>query len=466
MDTIKFGTDGWRAVIAKEFTFENVCRVGKAIAIYLKKHGKDKHPLIIGYDPRFLADEFAMEIGKICSKAGIRVLISDKDAATPVIAFSVRDKKACGAVMLTASHNPSKYLGIKFIPEYAGPASPEIAKEIEGLSNSSSEPEPAAPMSIEKFDPNEAYERYITKFADLETIKKAKLNIVYDPMHGSGRVLLPKLLAKAAGKLTLLNENRDVLFGGKNPEPAEENLKELSAKVVELNADLGLATDGDADRFGVVDRHGSFFSANQVLSLVFWYLVEHKKFTGSVVRSLATTHMIDRIAEKHRIKVHETPVGFKYIAEIMMKEEVILGGEESGGLSIKGHIPEKDGLLADLLITEMVAKTKKPVDQLWQELISKFGDCAGEKVNLPISAPDKEKLVRFLKTSAPEALGGQKVTGRTESDGVKLLLEDGWVAVRPSGTEDIARVYFESGSEKKVADIEKDFGRILQKLGI
>ena len=467
MDTIKFGTDGWRAVIAKEFTFENVKRVGKAIALYLKKHGKDRHPLIIGYDPRFMAEDFAATIAEICSKAGIHVLLAEKDTPTPVIAFSVKDKKAAGAVMLTASHNPPEYLGIKFIPEYAGPAFPEIAKEIEELSNSTVEIQSATAGAIEKFNPDTAYEKYIAKFVDFEAIKKAKLNIVYDPMHGSGRVLLADLLRKVAGKLTVLNDGRDVLFGGRNPEPAAENLEDLSKKVEEMNADLGLATDGDADRFGVVDRHGRFLTANQVISLVFWYLVEHKKYSGSVVRSLATTHMIDRIAAKHNIKVHETPVGFKYIAEIMLKEDVIIGGEESGGLSIKGHIPEKDGLLADLLIAEMVAKTKKPVDQLWADLISKFGDCAGEKVNLPISAPDKEKLVRFLKDSTPAVLGGQNVAKKLDTDGVKLFLEDGgWIAVRPSGTEDIARVYFESDSESKVEAIEKDFGHILQKLGI
>ena len=467
MDTIKFGTDGWRAVIAKEFTFENVRRVGKAIALYLKKHGKDNCPLIIGYDPRFMAEDFASTVADICAAAGIHVLMVQKDTPTPVIAFSVKDKKACGAVMLTASHNPPEYLGIKFIPEYAGPAFPEIAKEIEELSNSSVEIRSGTLGTIERFDPDEAYEKYITKFVDFETIKKAKLNLVYDPMHGSGRILLTGLLRKVAGKLTVLNDNRDVMFGGKNPEPASENLKELEKKVVELNADLGLATDGDADRFGVVDPHGIFLSANQIISLVFWYLVEHKKYSGSVVRSLATTHMIDRIAAKHNIKVHETPVGFKYIAEIMLKEDVIIGGEESGGLSIKGHIPEKDGLLADLLIAEMVAKTKRSVDQLWSDLVLKFGDCVGEKVNLPVSAPDKEKLVRFLRSSTPEVLGGQKVVKKLEVDGVKLFLEDGgWIAVRPSGTEDIARVYFESESEKKVSDIEKDFGRLLQKLGI
>ena len=466
-DKIKFGTDGWRAVIAKEFTFENVRRVGKAIALYLKKHGKDNRPLIIGYDPRFMAEDFAATIAELCAAAGIHVLITEKDTPTPVVAFSVKDKKACGAVMLTASHNPPEYLGIKFIPEYAGPASPEIAKEIEELSNSPVDIAPVSGGKIENFDPGGAYEKYITKFVDFEAIRKAKLNIVYDPMHGSGRVILSDLLRKVAGKLTVLNDSRDVLFGGKNPEPAEKNLEGLSKKVLELKADLGLATDGDADRFGVVDPRGSFLSPNQVISLVFWYLIEHKKYSGSVVRSLATTHMIDRIAQRHNIEVHETPVGFKYIAEIMLKEDVIIGGEESGGLSVKGHIPEKDGLLADLLVAEMVAKTKKSVDQLWADLVSKYGDCVGEKVNLPISTRDKEKLVRFLKESAPEMLGGQTVIKKLDTDGVKLFLEDGgWIAVRLSGTEDLARVYFESGSEKGVEAIEKDFGRILQKLGI
>ncbi|NQU16649.1 MAG: phosphoglucomutase/phosphomannomutase family protein [Candidatus Saganbacteria bacterium] len=458
---IKFGTDGWRAIISDEFTFENVRKVAQAIADYLnlklqtsniKINPKSQPQIIIGYDARFLADQFALEIAKVMKENGISSLVTERDTPTPIVAWSVKDKNVLGAIMLTASHNPPEYCGIKFIPHYAGPATEEITKEIEAKLPTSNAQRPSKsqiPTSnaqIEHFEPRERYFEYIEKFIDVEAIKKAKLKILYDPMYGSGRGYLDKLLVMYGCQVEEIHNYRDVLFGGQNPEPGDKELTELKAKVLEGKFDLGLANDGDADRFGVVDERGNFLDANKVLSLLFNYLITTGgRELGSVVRSIATTSLIDEIAKEHDIKVHETKVGFKYIAEIMMKEPVLIGGEESGGLSINGHIPEKDGILADLLVVEMAAKTKKPLSQLWRELVKKYGSYEFKRGKVETTDEKKNALMEKLKKAPPSEIGGMKVENVKTSDGVKLILEDkSWVLVRPSGTEPVLRIYYES----------------------
>lgn len=455
---IKFGTDGWRAIISDEFTFDNVRKVAKAIALYLINNKKGDKPLIIGYDPRFLADKFAQEVAKVVKDAGISVYLPDRDIPTPVVAWSINhlNPKACGAVMITASHNPPQYCGIKFIPEYAGPANETITKELEADSNKEiTLPVAAKKGTIEHFNPREIYFEALSKFIDLETIKKANLKIIYDSMHGSGRDYTDAILDRNGCKVESLHNYRDVLFGGQNPEPTDELLGALKSKVKELKADLGLANDGDSDRFGIVDEKGDFYSANQIISMVFDYLAGVKKYKGSVVRSVATTTMIDAVAKFHNIKVHETPVGFKYIAEYMMKEEVIIGGEESGGLSIKGHIPEKDGVLACLLVVEMVAKLKKPLSQIWKDLISKVGDYEGRRGKMTVDERKKKMLMDGLKNNPPQKIGDLKVASVNKMDGVKIILEDeSWFLVRPSGTEPIIRIYAESKNKESLEKID------------
>ena len=449
---IKFGTDGWRAIISDEFTFANVRKVATAIAFYLVSHKLTKKPLIVSYDPRFLADKFAEAVTKVMEAAGINCYLTERDTPTPIVAWSVKDKKAAGAVMLTASHNPAQYCGIKFIPDYAGPANETITAELQENSNKEIVVPPAKKKGgVERFEPRERYFNYIRSFIDPGLIKKAKLKVVYDSMYGSGRGYLDRLLQDLGCKVEALHPQRDVLFGGQNPEPADEYLGELKAKVVELKANVGLANDGDADRFGVIDEQGDFLHANQVISLVFDYLVTEKGYTGGVIRSLATTHLLDRIAAKHKIKVFETPIGFKHIAGLMMKEDVILGGEESGGLSIKGHIPEKDGLLANLLVVEMLAKKKKPLSVQWQELINEYGEVYGERINLEMPESRKKAFISGLKDAPPKQLAGSKVINVNTVDGAKLTLADGsWVLARPSGTEPLVRIYAESDKEEKL----------------
>ncbi len=452
---IKFGTDGWRAIISEEFTFANVRKVAKAIALYLINHGFSKKPLIIGYDARFLADKFAEEIAKIMEEAGIDCYLTERDTPTPIIAWEVRDKKAAGAVVLTASHNPAEYCGIKFIPDYAGPANTSITSELQENSNKQIElPRASKKGKVERFEPRKRYSQYIESLVDSALIRKAGLKVVYDPMHGSGRGYLDRILQNLACKTEIIHAERDVLFGGNNPEPGDEYLDKLKKKVVDLSADVGLANDGDADRFGVVDEKGVFLHANQVFPLVFHYLITEKGYSGAVVRSLATTHFIDRIAEKHNIKVYETAVGFKHIAELMMKEDILMGGEESGGLSIKGHVPEKDGILANLLVVEMLAKRRLPLSQLWQELVDTFGEIYGMRVNLELDENAKNKFIERLTKEMPQEVAGMRVEKVNKLDGVKLLLADkSWVLARPSGTEPLVRLYAEADKPEKLRAI-------------
>ena len=452
---IKFGTDGWRAIISDEFTFANVRKVASAVALYLVSHKSSKKPLIIGYDPRFLADRFAEEAAKVMEEAGIDVYLTERDTPTPVVAWEVRDKKAAGAMMLTASHNPAEYCGIKFIPDYAGPATESITNELQENSNREIElPRAARKGRIERFDPRERYIKYIMSLIDPALIKKAKLKVVYDPMYGAGRGYLDRILQKLGCEVEAIHSERDALFGGKSPEPTDENLGELKKKVVEISAHAGLANDGDADRFGAVNDKGEFLSANMIFPLIFEYLVSKKGYTGTVVRSIATTHLIDRIAARHKIRVRETPVGFKHIARIMMEDDVIIGGEESGGISIKGHIPEKDGILADLLLVEMIASYKKPLSRIWQDLISSVGEVHTERLGLKLKEGEKEEFMRRLDKDTPQELAGLRVKQVNRTDGVKMILSEGsWVLARPSGTEPLIRAYVESDKQQKLEAI-------------
>jgi len=465
---IKFGTDGWRAIISDEFTFANVRIVAQAIADYINNHGLGKRGIIVGYDSRFLSDKFAEECVKIMLQNGISCFLPDRDLPTPVVAYEVNDRKTAGAIMITASHNPPQYSGIKFIPEYAGPASQDITKEIEEyLKKYTEKGVDAGPhkdgATVERFNPKKRYVKFVGSFIDIPSIKKSKIKIVCDPMFGAGRGYLSDILEEMGLKVEEIHGQRDANFGGLTPEPTGEHLEELKDKVVEEKASLGLANDGDADRFGVIDETGRYMGANQIFPLLFLYLLEDKKMKGSVVRSVATTHMIDKIAKLHKVKVHETPVGFKHIAKIMMSESVVIGGEESGGLSIKGHVPEKDGILACLLVVDLVAKKKKPLSKIYSEFVKKIGVFIDKKINYRIEEKYKQKLLELLRNDPPKKMGGIDVRDINRMDGVKLNFKDGnWMLIRPSGTEPLLRVYFESSSEEKIKQTQKDFEKILE----
>lgn len=455
---IKFGTDGWRAIISDEFTFDNVRKVAQAIASYVNGHGLAERGVVVGYDPRFLAEHYAEETVKVLHSNGIKCFLTDRDTPTPVVAFSVKDLKAGGAIMITASHNPPQYCGMKFIPEYGGPAFQSITDEIVKNLSESAKVRTKSVQKIERLNPLKRYMKHIEELVDLDLIKKAKLKVAYDPLWGTGRDYLDMILQEYGVDVTVIHGYRDVLFGGITPEPVGENLNELKQKVLSGGCGAGLATDPDADRFGVMDEKGEYLSANKVIAALFAYLVEERGETGSVVRSVATTKMIDAIAAAHDITVHETPVGFKYIAEIMLREPVIIGGEESGGLTIGDHIPEKDGILANLLVCEMMAKLKKPLSRIMEEVAAKYGHYYDKRVNLKIDQASKDNLMLSLSKEPPSRIAGLKLSHVVKLDGIKLVFEDGsWILARPSGTEPIVRTYFESTSAKKLDDMVMSF---------
>lgn len=463
---ITFGTDGWRDLIADGFTFGNVRIVASAIADYVQEAYPADRPVLVGYDTRFLAREFAETVVAILSARGIKTLLSERDVPTPVIAFAAKELNSAGAVMLTASHNPPQYCGIKYIPDYAGPATKAITDKIVGRVNhylASNATFPKGRKVGDTFDPMPGYMAWIRKLVPADAMKQAKLSVVYDALYSTGRGYLDALLTEFGCRVTLLHGNRDPLFGGGMPEPAVGQLGEL-IQTVKGGYDLGLATDGDADRFGVVDSEGTFYTPNQVIALLMRHLVKNRKQTGVVVRTVATTHLIDRLAAHYGVEVRETPVGFKWVGEKMREESVLIGGEESGGLSVLGHIPEKDGILANLLVADMLATEGKPLKQIWAELVGEVGwDPANRRLDLHLTEEAKAAVLKLFLEETPKAIGGLSVTDSSRKDGVKLMLEDGsWVLARPSGTEPIIRVYLEAADKPALDKLAHAVERLVE----
>lgn len=471
---IKFGTDGWRGIIANDFTFPNVRKVTRAIAQYLSSTYSQDRPVLIGYDTRFLADQFAQSAAEILTELGWTVKIAEQDCPTPVIAYSARELNSAGALMFTASHNPAPYCGIKYIPDYAGPATPEITDaivaNIAGASDASPAEQSGQNPQISTFDPKPAYLEYLYTLIDVERIRSAGLKVKYDALYSTSRGYLDTALAHCGCDLETFHAHRDVLFGGGMPEPKGEQLEELVKLVQADHADIGLATDGDGDRFGVVDEQGSFLTPNTVLLLLAAHLVKHKGKQGAIVRTVATTHLLDNFAASHGLELYETPVGFKYVGEKMRETEVLIGGEESGGLSVIGHIPEKDGILADLLVVEAIAYEGKPLSQLVKEVIAEAGGpLFNQRLDLHLTEAHKSAVLEHLQSEAPipglESVAGIKVKEVGRKDGVKLYLEDGsWVLLRPSGTEPLMRVYLETDSAQKEAQIAEFMDQAIQAL--
>lgn len=471
--SIKFGTDGWRAIMAEEFTFPNVRMVACAIAKYVKDSQKASKGVVIGYDTRFLSDKFAETCARVLLGADVKVLLMERDSPTPVTAFTVVKRNAAGAIMITASHNPPYYNGIKFIPEYGGPAGPQITAQIESNLQTIMPNEKILEKSIEKgiaekmlekVEPSEDYFKRINELIDFETIRKSKIAVAFDPIYGTGRNYVDALLSRNNISVRVIHNMRDPLFGGGMPEPSVEYLSQLISIVKDNKLALGLATDGDADRFGVVDSLGVYLTPNQLISIIFVHLVKRRKFQGAVVRTVATTHLIDKIAEKFGIQVYETPVGFKYICEKMLSENIIIGGEESGGLSILGHIPEKDGILANLLACEVAAIENKPLSIVYKNLLDEFGEVYTDRINIHLKSDEqKNSIMHKLKVDPPSFIMNVKVTSVNDIDGYKFLLKDGsWVLVRASGTEPVLRIYLEASSKDMLRKLQK-FAEDIQK---
>ncbi|MDN5347775.1 MAG: hypothetical protein PWP65_1339 [Clostridia bacterium] len=455
---LKFGTDGWRAVIAEEFTFPNVRLVTQGIAAYLQERGL-KGKVVIGYDHRFMAENFAQAVAEVLAGNGFEVLFPDRSLPTPVTAFAVKHYGAIGGIMLTASHNPPEYSGLKFIPEYAGPALPAITDAIEEAIEKIAAGGPIKRVDfaaaqrqglVHSIDPRGAYLEHLASLVKTDALRRAKLKVIVDPLYGAGIDYLEEFLARAGCQVEVIHGHRDPLFGGSLPDPSATGLSDLSREVVRRGADLGLALDGDGDRFGLIDADGTYITANQFLPMLLAHLLETRGWRGPVARTVATTHLLDRVAAEYKLAVKETPVGFKYIGQALL-EGAVLGGEESGGVSIYGHLPEKDGILATALAAELRVTTGKPLQAVWRRLGSRYGQLVSRRFDLHVDAQAKRRVLDCLKGYAPGELDGRKVSGRLTLDGVKILLDDGsWVLVRPSGTEPLFRLYVEAPDERSL----------------
>ncbi|HEU4478024.1 MAG TPA: phosphoglucomutase/phosphomannomutase family protein [Pyrinomonadaceae bacterium] len=445
---IRFGTSGWRAVIADDFTFAGVRKVTEAICTHFKTSDRGRRSVVIGHDTRFLGERFAAECAGIVSSHGFRTLLCNQPTPTPTIAHAIRTEGAVCGINFTASHNPPEYNGMKLSTGDGAPALPEITKHVEGLIaesvvDSEKKPQTAA---FETYSPRQAYLEDLKTKIRFEVISKAAGRYAFDPLWGTGRGYLDEALRTHGLEVETIHDWRDVLFGGQSPEPEASHLSELRELVISKKCTLGLATDGDGDRFGVIDSNGEFITPNQLIALLFDYLAESRNWTGGVARSVATSHLVDRVAEARGLPVYETPVGFKFIGELINDDKIILGGEESAGLSIKGHYPEKDGILACLLAAEAVAARGESLTQQLTKLYTRVGRLEAGRIGVRLTDELMKSLSGKL-SQDPTEIGGRRIERTNRLDGVKFIFSDGsWLLMRPSGTEPLVRIYAESES--------------------
>jgi alpha-D-glucose phosphate-specific phosphoglucomutase len=463
MTEIKFGTSGWRGILAEDFTFPNARLVCQGIAEYLKREGIAARGVVIGYDTRFFSEAFAAAAAEVMAGNGIPCRFSTRDIPTPVVGFAIVQGRHAGGINITASHNPPEYSGIKFSPATGGPAPTPVTDAIEALIWSLS-PQDVRRMPLDEarrqgllkdLNPQAEYFAHLKTLVDLEPLGRSGLRVVVDLLYGTARDYLDTFLRDAGAMVDVLHGYRDPYFGGHRPEPSEEYLHDLSERIRWAGAHLGLSVDADADRFGIMDSQGRYHEANAVLALLLDYLIETRGWEGGVARSVATTHLIDRVAAFHGRPVFETKVGFKYLGEYITNGQAIMVGEESEGFSMKNHLPEKDGILAGLLVAEMVARRQKDISQLLEDLFAKVGPLYTKRVNLRLEPEAKERLLAKLATP-PERFAGLAVIGHVTLNGHKYLLEnDSWVCFRPSGTEPVVRFYLEAPSPEGLERLQR-----------
>ena len=467
---LRFGTSGWRAVLGEEFTAANVRRVCRAIAEHVWETAPPASQgaleILVGYDTRFLSERFARIAAEALADGGMRPLLCEDATPTPAVAFHVIRRGLAGAITITASHNPPEYNGVKFTPAWGGPALPETTRAIEARIDvlagvgaiaapergSVNDAAHAAPRPV---DARPDYLDGLARLVDLEAIRRQRPSIVVDPLYGAARGYLDHLLDRAGARIAVLHDHRDPYFGGRRPDPDETGLRELATAVSEGEAELGLATDGDADRFGVVDEDGTFVAPNLVLALLLDYLAETRGWRrgAGVARSVATTHLVDAVAAAHGLTVHETPVGFKYIGVRIADGSAVFGGEESAGLAIVGHVPDKDGVLACLLVAEMVARTGQGIRARLEALFRRVGAYHGDRVDIGVTPSVAARLAAVL-ADPPTSLADTVVRAVSRLDGCKLLLADGaWLLLRPSGTEPLVRCYAEAESPERLVAV-------------
>lgn len=464
---ISFGTDGWRAVIAEDFTFENVRLVSQATADYINNElrGSEKPSVVVGFDTRFLSDRFAVTTANVLAANDIQVWLTRADAPTPAVSYNVVAKKAIAGVMITASHNPPRYNGFKLKSSAGASASPEACKRVEHYLNiiqtEGRKPlelnyeQAVADGKIVRFDPAWMYYEHLNHLLNMDTISSSEARVVADAMFGSGRGSFAAILARTRCDVEEIRGYTNPGFQGIHPEPIAQHLHQLVATIKNLHADVGLATDGDADRIGAVDANGRFIDPHTIMALSLRYLVEQRGLRGSVVKTVSTTAMLNRIASKHNLPIFETPVGFNHIADHMMNGDVLIGGEESGGISIKGHIPEGDGILMGLMLLEVMGANRAPLHELVEDLQRTFGPTVYKRVDMRLEQPvPKKEMVKRLSENAPSAMAGQSVRDVQTTDGVKYVLSDeSWLLIRPSGTEPVLRVYAEGTSAACVEEM-------------
>jgi alpha-D-glucose phosphate-specific phosphoglucomutase len=476
MEKITFGTSGWRGLIARDFTFKNVRLVTQAIADYLKSelkrrgspiHGR-KPVVIIGHDTRFLGREFSLAAAEVLAANGLHPLLCERDAPTPVISHTVRARKAIGGINMTASHNPAEYQGLKFSTCNGAPAHPEITKTIERnvaalqAKGWTFKAAVIGTFKCKSLDPRPDYFKKLRKLVDTKALKNGRLRVAVELMYGTGRGYLDAFLEECGVKVTVFHDYLDPLFGGHHPEPNAEGMAEARRFIQAGNAQIGLGLDGDADRFGVVDKDGTWLTPNQILALTLYHLKKNRGWTGAVVRTVPTSHQVDAVARMLGVKVHETPVGFKYIGALMESEPIIVGGEESGGLSVKGHVPEKDGVLACLLMAELVAVEKKSLSRILKTIEKHVGEFHTDRINIAIRPDTKAALLKRLGSGLAK-IGAFKVHKFITTDGFKYLLPDNeWVAFRASGTEPLIRCYIEAKSQANLKLLEAACRKLLK----
>ncbi len=470
MTQIKFGTDGWRSLVAEDFTFPNVRAVTQGVASYIKKHpaAGRKKAVIVGYDTRPLGDRFAEVVSEVFAGNGFQVLLTRTPMPTPAISFAIREFQLQGGIAVTASHNPFTYNGLKFKPFYAGPAEPEMTQWIEkrlfkekagrvpfqeGLSSG----------KILPIDLKSKYLSFLRRYVKWPVIKKARFRVAYESMHGAGQDLLQQLLQETQIEVIAVSHRAGLVSSHYRPEPVGEHLKELSQTVRQDRCDVGMATDGDADRLGLVGPDGQFVSAQETMALLLWHLLEDRKWRGMVVSTISASNILDALTGHYRVPFRRTPVGFKHIARLIRSEDVLFGGEESGGFGFRGCVPERDGLLAGLLILEMIAMRGKGLAVILQQMRAQFGHWRFERADLELEKPlPVEKLQAWAKSShaALQRLFGAGVEAQT-LDGLKLVMDDrSWLLLRPSGTEPLLRVYAEAQSPARLKELLKK-GRLL-----
>ena len=462
MTQITFGTSGWRGILCEDFTFDNVKVVVQAIADTIKASGEGDKGVVIGCDTRFMGQRFVEASARVLAGAGIKAFVCERDAPTPVIAFEILRRGAAGGINFTASHNPPEYNGVKFSPSSGGPALPETTNEIERRANAlvgtacytELSLEEAGKLGLmEKINPQGDYLKSLEQKVDFDAIGRLGL-VALNPLYGTARGYLDEPLRSRGIPYTIINDHLDPYFGGQPPEPSEAHIPDFISLVKnDPNIRLGLATDGDADRFGILDADGSYIEPNYIIALLLDYLIRVRKLEGGVARSVATSHLIDAVAKKHGVPVYETPVGFKYIGELISQDKLVIGGEESAGLTIKGHVPEKDGILACFLVAEMVAREGKSIRELLEKLYGEVGRFVTRRDNLKLS-PELEIAYKNKINAVPAEVAGSKVKEIVRVDGTKLLLDDGsWMLFRKSGTEPVVRLYGEANNDARLAEV-------------